>query len=278
MKKGITILMIMGMMPIIGCTYIQQLQKPTPTAAQKPTTSTTKPSIVKTYSTKDTTHKYLSQYHPLHLAANSSISPFNEMNAKLKMKGTMNGSTRSFSTTLRWKKGEKIWMSMSILGIEGVRVLIRKDSIFILDKINKKYWAEPYSYLEKKAGLSIPFSDLENLFLGNLFNTNYYSKDTSAGKYVLEGLYQKASATAKIDTINILLKEMSVNDTIQHRNLQAQFEDYKVFNNKWWSYKRDIQIQYGKNSISLEAFFDKIELVGSLDYSFVISDKYTRAK
>ncbi len=266
---------LMGIFIIAGCSYIQSAQKSTPTASQKPTPKTIakKPTVA-----IDTTIKDMVQYHPLHLATNAKVAPFNELSAKLKMKGTMNGTTRSFSTTLRWKKGEKIWMSMSILGIEGVRVLIRKDSIFILDKLSKKYWAEPYSYLEKKAGLAIPFSDLENVFLGNLVSAQYISKDTILGKFLLEGAYQKAVATAKIDTINTLLKEMSVSDTLHHRNLQAQFDDYKGFNNKWWSYKRDIQIQYGKNSIALEAIFDKIEIVSPLDYTFIVSDKYTRAK
>jgi hypothetical protein len=264
-------------MLLLGCTYIQKVQKPTPSATQKPAT-TTKSTPKTSTATIDTNLKNIVLLHPLHLASNAKVAPFNELTAKMKMKGTMNGSTRSFSTTLRWKKGEKIWMSMSILGIEGVRILIRKDSVFILDKLSKKYWAEPYSYLEKKAGIAIPFTDLENLFLGNLFYTKYASKDTIAGNYVLEGLYQKATSTAKIDTINTLLKEISVSDTTHHRNLQAQFDDYKGFNNKWWSYKRDMQIQYGKNSIALEAIFDKIEIVSPLDYTFVISDKYTRAK
>src|SRR4051812_9820568 len=54
---------------------------------------------------------------------------FTELAAKLKTKVSSPSLNQSFTTNIRWKKGDRIWMSMSIIGIEGARVLITRDSI-----------------------------------------------------------------------------------------------------------------------------------------------------
>jgi hypothetical protein len=265
----------------VGCSYIEKLQKPNPVVVAPKPTPTKKPSVVVAKKpTIDTTSPapVINIPNPLVTKCNQKVTAFVELSAKIKMKGTMDGSTKSFTTNLRWKKGEKIWLSMSILGIEGVRVLIRKDSVFMVDKLNKYYWAEPYSFLEKKAGTSLPFEDLENLLLGNLINTIYTTKDTTAGMFLLNGTYNSSAITAKIDTINTLLKEMVLDDKIQNRNLHAQFDDYTVFNGRWWANKRNIKIISKENNITLECFFDKIEISKDLEYPFTISEKYTRGK
>src|SRR5947208_3208002 len=47
---------------------------------------------------------------------------FSELTARMKTKVSSPSLNQSFTTNIRWKKGEKIWMSMSIIGIEGGRV------------------------------------------------------------------------------------------------------------------------------------------------------------
>ena len=103
---------------------------------------------------------------------NQNIITFNELAIKLKTKINSSEINQSFTTNIRWKKNEKIWLSMSIIGIEGVRVLITKDSIKIMDKINSRYVLKPLSYISQKALVDLSFSDIQNLLLGQLIFTD----------------------------------------------------------------------------------------------------------
>ena len=61
---------------------------------------------------------------------------------------------------------------MSIIGIEGARVLINKDSIQIIDRLNQRNILKPISYIQKKAYINLTYKDIEKVFLAQpiLFN------------------------------------------------------------------------------------------------------------
>jgi hypothetical protein len=54
-----------------------------------------------------------------------------------------------------------------MLGIEAFRALIRPDSIFLLDRINKQYTAKPFSYLQQISGAPLTFAALQDVLLNN---------------------------------------------------------------------------------------------------------------
>ncbi len=68
---------------------------------------------------------------------------------------------------LRMKNNEYIWIAVKKLGFEVSRVLIRPDSVFVLDRINRTKYVESYSFLENYIGMNIPFSDFQQLLSGN---------------------------------------------------------------------------------------------------------------
>ncbi|MCB0511180.1 MAG: DUF4292 domain-containing protein, partial [Bacteroidetes bacterium] len=90
---------------------------------------------------------------------------FTTFYSKVKTKATIDDKTQSFTTQLRWHKYNKIWMSMSIIGIEGARVLINKDSIKIIDRLNSRNILKPISYIQSKAYVNLTYNDIEKLFL-----------------------------------------------------------------------------------------------------------------
>ncbi len=74
----------------------------------------------------------------------------------------------SFKTTLRIKKDSAIWMSISpVLGIEVARVLITKDSVFFMNRINGTYFAGDYSYFSNLLNTEVDYQLLEAVLIGN---------------------------------------------------------------------------------------------------------------
>ncbi|MCC5945119.1 MAG: DUF4292 domain-containing protein [Bernardetiaceae bacterium] len=70
---------------------------------------------------------------------------------------------------VRMQKDSTIWLSARpMLGIEAMRMLVRRDSIFMIDKINKTYSAMNFEQLSARAGANLNFDRLQAILLGNM--------------------------------------------------------------------------------------------------------------
>ena len=58
-------------------------------------------------------------------------------------------------------------LANALLGIEAMRVLITKDSVKLLDKLNKTYTARSVSYLQDVTDLPLDLKILQDLIIGN---------------------------------------------------------------------------------------------------------------
>ncbi len=78
------------------------------------------------------------------------------------------GSSFSSGVQVRMVRDEAIFISLRpMLGIEVGRLLITADSIYVIDKVHKRYAAEKVSLLT--AGLPITVSTVQDMFLGRPF-------------------------------------------------------------------------------------------------------------
>ncbi len=73
---------------------------------------------------------------------------FNNVQAKAKINFNDGKMNQNFTANIRIKDEQTIWLSLTgPFGIEGARVLIEKDRIQILDKLNNAYYDEPFSFI-----------------------------------------------------------------------------------------------------------------------------------
>ncbi len=100
---------------------------------------------------------------------------FNRLNAKLNVEAIIDSSSHSFTITLRIKKDSIIWLSLSKLGIEGARVLITKDSVQFMNRINNSYFIGDFSYISKLLNTDLDYEILQSLLVGN--NVTFYDED-----------------------------------------------------------------------------------------------------
>lgn len=84
------------------------------------------------------------------------------------------GKQTPFRIEVRMKRDSLIWLSFSdpILGIPLVRAIILPDSFAMVNKIEKSYMTGDASKIDELFGLSVPFDELQDLFLAN-FPTRY---------------------------------------------------------------------------------------------------------
>ncbi len=206
--------------------------------------------------------------------------PFTELAAKMKTKVSSPNLNQSFTTNIRWKKGEKIWLSMSIIGIEGARVLITKDSIKIMDKINNRYILKPLSFIKQKTLVDLSFSDIENLLLGQLIfvdstkakfadNATNIAINSDGARFLTNVIFDK---TTKNPT------SVFVTDKMYAQTIDAAYTNYQPQIGKSFSMDRELKMKNGAEVFEMIAKFQSIEIKQNLEYPFYINPGYSIEK
>ncbi len=257
------------MMILSACKHTQKAKK---TTAQEPATTQPTPiqTPIKIAPAADVNALALiKQVH-------SNALPFKELSAKMKTKMASSTINQSFTTNIRWKKGEKIWLSMSIIGIEGARVLITKDSIKIMDKLNNRYILKPLSYIKQKALVDLSFADIENIFLGQLVFV-----DSTKAKYAINPTNITIHSDATRFLTNVLFDKSSKNitsifvtDKQNAQTLESTYSNYQTQLGKPFAMDRVLTMKNSKETVELTFKFQNIEAKQNLEYPFSINPNY----
>ncbi|MCS7005314.1 MAG: DUF4292 domain-containing protein [Cytophagales bacterium] len=95
---------------------------------------------------------------------------FEYLSLKSKVKFTTNNEQQKLIADIRLKQDSLIWISLrNTTGIEGARILITIDSIFISDRLNNKLYTYHFKQISQKMNFDIDFDILQSIFVGNLF-------------------------------------------------------------------------------------------------------------
>lgn len=74
---------------------------------------------------------------------------------------------QSFTYKLRIRRGSGIWLSVTVVGFEGVRLLATPDQVQVLNRLENTHLRADYSWLSRQVGLQVDYPMLEHLLLGN---------------------------------------------------------------------------------------------------------------
>lgn len=201
------------------------------------------------------------------------------MEAKAKVAYSDEYSKVSFVTYVRMKKDSAIWMSFKKFSLEAARVLIRPDSVFIIDRLNGEYAAEPLAYLQRRYSLPMGFDGLQALLLGNpIFFSQNTESHVDSSWYVLEQQSDRISAQYFLDGISMLLSKWNVLDSRTRTSVKATFDDYEPFKGKKkFSYFRSFNLnQPDLGDSKVEITFTKVETDIPVDLPFSIPSRYDR--
>ncbi len=92
------------------------------------------------------------------------------------------GETNSFDINMRIHRDSAIWISITpLLGIELARVLIKPDSVTVLDRLNKKYLKRDFQYFEDLWKTNVNFEMIQSVIVGNYFQ--YLDKEKLRSVY-----------------------------------------------------------------------------------------------
>ena len=188
------------------------------------------------------------------------------------------GKNYDVNATIRMQKDSVIWISVNaLLGIEAMRVLITRDSVKLIDKLNKTYRAHRVNYLQETTALPLDLATLQDLIIGN----PVFLDSTVIG-------YTRSSGTISLLVLGKLFKNLiSVNEsdhTVQHiklddvnparsRTAALSYADYATKNGVRFATKRTISVTE-KKKLDIRLDFKQYDFNEALSYPFTIPKNF----
>ncbi len=206
---------------------------------------------------------------------------FNTFSAKIKVDYTnAKGKQPDFVANVRMLKDSVIWISLgNEIGIEGIRVLITKDSIKMLDKLANTYQVRPLSHIQELAQIPFTFADLQNILVGNPI---FFSKDSITSYTTAVNGYSILSYTTLFKNLLTIGADYSVtksklddNDPALNRTCDLIYNDYENKNGVYFSTQRQITISQ-RNKLEVQLKFKDYKINEELSYPFTVPKKFKR--
>ena len=155
---------------------------------------------------------------------------FTFLNAKGKAQINLKGNKQGANLALRMRRDSIIWVSASLAGIEGVRAVLTRDSVRVINRLEKTYFSGGYDYLSKLLNVPLSFAQMQALLLGDYLPAPTGTTPTVATE---EAGRQRVTYPLADVVIERLLQsggrvqQLRVSDAATKRNLTVDYTDFR---------------------------------------------------
>jgi hypothetical protein len=184
------------------------------------------------------------------------------------------GKNYDVNATLRMYKDSALWISANaVLGIEAIRVLITKDSVKVLNKLEKTYSARSVDYLQDVTALPLNLATVQELLIGNpvFLDSNIVSYSRGEGTISLLSLGTWFKNLLTINEVDKTLVRSKLDDLDISRNRTAEltYSDYETKKGSLFATKRKISVAE-KKTLDIKLDFKNYEFNSEVSFPFSI--------
>jgi hypothetical protein len=208
---------------------------------------------------------------------------FEYLHGKARLNFRDNTKEREVKANIRIRKDSVIWMTFSVIGVQGGKALINKDSITIVSTVDKEYYVFDYAELSSRFNFKIDFQVIQSAMLGNLVMAKGATDEiNSEEKY--NRLNQKQGSVGIRNLINKESKKLELvelSETSTGNMLRLDYSDFQPVGDKLFPFKGVIELLYKtqkgvvNNTIVFE--YSKAEVGDKeLRFPFNIPKRYDR--
>lgn len=175
---------------------------------------------------------------------------FKYLTSKAKVEYADREKSLGANAVIKIAKDSAIWVSLNaIFGIEAVRCLITRDSVFYINKLDKSFEKYDFASLSKKINFDVNYKLLENLLIGNLIYPRS-PQDTVAREQERDVLLQKKK-NVTVSTYTGALKKVNKTVLLQGdtgNSLSAEYDDFAALSDALFPMHTVLSLLYrGKN-------------------------------
>ncbi len=207
---------------------------------------------------------------------------FRTFNAKVEVdyRGT-DGKGYGVNANVKMYKDSAIWVSANaILGIEAMRLLITKDSVKLLNKLEKVYTARSISYLQEVTSLPLDLFTLQDMIIGNpvYLDSNIVRYSTGNGIINLLSLgeYFKNLVTLNGADKSLLHSKLDDANPLRSRTADLSYSEYERKRGPLFPTRRQIAVSE-KGRLEIKLDFKNYNFNEPVEFPFSIPKNYNRS-
>lgn len=149
---------------------------------------------------------------------------FKYLNIKSKVNFSAGGEEQSFPVNIHIKKDSIIWLSI-VVGLEGARGIITKDSVIFLDRLHRTYYKYDFASLSKQFNFNLNYDLVQSILIGNMPIKKREIDEVSKqeGSFVIkqkEGFVQIENIIAEA---NLKLQKVNANDETGDSKMEIDY-------------------------------------------------------
>ena len=182
---------------------------------------------------------------------------------------------QNFTANIRIQNNKFIWMSLTgPFGIEGARVMISKNRVQIIDRLNGKYYDEPFEFINNYLPFSADLMFVQNLIIGNSFQQDWGKQrvNVDGEDYKVNGEFEGIDANYTISP-NFRYRNVQLEETVPVRKVNLDYADYKFVEDLLFAMTRNVAFEEGDQKVKVEMNFTKVKKANELDFPFEVPDR-----
>lgn len=207
---------------------------------------------------------------------------FDYMTIKSKVEFKEAHKTTNATAQIRLKKDSVIWFNLSgALGVQGVRGIITKDSVKVINKVEKQYYAYDFKEVSKEFQFPIDFELIQAIVVGDMPKPlNDDSNAKIIGKrYVIKQNIDNFRITNYIGQENMKLEEVNVTEKETDNSLKLLYKDFRPIDNQGIPYSIFASLihhnEFGELETQLSIDHSKVETSDKpIKFPFTVPKKY----
>lgn len=149
-------------------------------------------------------------------------------------------------THIRIRKDSVIWMTFSVMGVQGGKALINQDSITVVNTVKKEFYVFEYAEMSKRFGLNVSYAVIQAAMLGNLIQDKSVTDEVSEDE-TFDYIRQRDGDVQIINAINRTNKKVEkveMKQTTTENTLRIGYANFQPLGDKLFPYQGTISVLY----------------------------------
>lgn len=208
---------------------------------------------------------------------------FEYFHGKARMVLRDGNNERDVKANVRVRKDSVIWMTFSVIGVQGGKALINKDSITIVSTVDKEYFVFEYEELSKRFNFDINYDVIQAAMLGNLLMKKTDTDEVEQ----LSSMFLLKQQSGTVDVVNYVngatmkLEKVELKESDTNNSLTINYSNFQPVGDKVFPYNGVIVLFYktmaGLLNTTIIFEYNKAEVGDKeLKFPFNIPKKYAR--
>ncbi|MFN0036261.1 MAG: DUF4292 domain-containing protein, partial [Saprospiraceae bacterium] len=204
------------------------------------------------------------------------------VNAQAKIYLEGNNQSIGATANIVWIRDSVLWLNVKKFGLEAARALVTRDSVFVLNRLEKTYSARGLESLQRQYSLPAGFDLVQSILLAEpwFFPDIKLESDIKDGLHRLSGSNGRFAADYRIEEGDFWLRQEIFLQPRDARTVSASFEKHKKTELAgWFPYLRTVEAfspESGEMRLSIE--LNDVEFNVPKNFRFEIPSHYERVE